>query len=50
MELNAARLVSKPTTAKSAAEEVRHDSIEDSCRYVRRINSYSVNKSLPKKV
>ena len=39
VDLNVARLVPKPTTAKSAAGKVRHDSIEHRCRYVRRINS-----------
>ena len=42
LDLNAARLVPKPTTAKSAAGKVRHDSIEDRYRFVRRINSYVI--------
>ncbi len=47
VDLNAARLVIKPTAVKSAAGDVRHDSIEDRWRCVRRLYSYSANKSLP---
>jgi hypothetical protein len=50
VDLNVARLVPKPTTAKSAAGNARHDSIKHHCRCVRRINSYSANKSVSKKV